>query len=213
MSNSRSKKREKLPSHVKMVLFCTSYIPLFSIIMMKQLFENSEYLHFSGFTSDALNVFISNFAVTTILAFLCTYGLIGIIAFVINMRNASKVSGHQYTIKHVQNKNTESIGYIATYLVPFMFQGFSSAFEIYSFFLLLTVMYIIYTHSTLIVVNPILNLKYSLYDIQFIDEKSGRELEGTFIIDSHYAQAGDLIIAKDLGSNLFYAIIDGEENE
>jgi hypothetical protein len=180
---------------------------------MKQLFENTNYMHWGGLNKTALKIFIARFSVATILGCLCAYGLLGISLFIGNMRKASEISGHQFKIKRVQNKNTESIGYIATYLVPFMFQGFSTAFEILSFFLLLLVMYIIYTHSTLIIVNPILSLKYSLYDIQFEDDKSGQERDGTFIIDSHYAQAGDSIIAKNLGSNLYYAIIRGEEDE
>jgi len=213
MNSKKAYNREKLPGMLRFALFCTSYIPLFILIVIKQLFGNIEYLHFGGLNFAAVSVFFSKYFVAFILISLTVYGGFGVIIFLIGMRTITKDNGHRFRVKKVHNKNTESVGYIATYLVPFMFQSLSTLYEIISFFILFGVIYTIYTHSTLIIVNPILNIKYSLYDICYVDEKSGQEKEGTFIIDSHYVEIGDVLKSKKIGVNLYYAIMAGEDNE
>lgn len=213
MNRRNKNNREKLPGTLRLALFCTSYIPLFLLIVMKQLFENIEYLHFGGLNKVAASLFFSKFLVAFILTALTIYGGFGVVVFLRGMRTITKDNGYRFIVKNVHNKNTESIGYIATYLVPFMFQAFSTSYEIISFFILLGVIYTIYTHSTLIVVNPILNIKYSLYDVCYFDEKAGCQKEGTFIIDSHYVESGDVLKSKSIGSNLYYAIMEGENDE
>ncbi len=213
MNKSKMSSREKLPGSLRLALFCTSYIPLFVLIVMKQLFENADFLNFGGFNRFALSLFFHKFFIATTLLFLSVYGALGIVLFLKGMKKTTEDNGFNFIVKTVHNKNTESIGYIATYLVLFMFQSFSTAYEIISFYILLGVIYTIYTHSTLIVVNPIMNLKYSLYDVCYIDEKSGKEKEGTFIIDSHYVESGDLLKSKSIGSNLYYGILEGESDE
>lgn len=205
--------REKLPGTLRLALFFTSYIPLFFLIILKQVLENLDYLHFGGFGREAVLMFLGKFFVAFVLFLFSLYGALGILAFTRGMKSLAVNNGFPFLVKKVHNKNTESIGYIATYLVPFMFQAFSSPFEVVSFFVLLSVIYTIYTHSTLIVVNPILNLRYSLYDIEYRDEKADVEKEGTFIVDCHYVEAGDRILAKSIGSNLYFAIIDGGNDE
>ena len=213
MNNKKKYNREKLPGTLRFALFCTSYIPLFILIVIKQLFENIEYLHFGGLNLSALSVFFRKYLVASILIALTVYGGFGVVIFLKGMREITKDNGYCFIVENIHNKNTESIGYIATYLVPFMFQAFSTAYEIISFFILLGVIYTIYSHSTLIVVNPILNIKYSLYDVRYQDGKSGIVKEGSFIIDSHYVEIGDVLKSKRIGSNLYYAIMEGENDE
>lgn len=205
------KQREKLPTALKLSLFCTSYAPLFSIIIFKQMLENANYLSYGGVNVAAITALITKFGVSIILFGLIFFGAIGIFIFVANMKTLTESNGHRFIVKKVQNKNNESIGYVATYLVPFMFQTFSSPFEIISFAVLLLVVYIIYTHSTLIIVNPLLNIKYSLFDIEYVNAKSGEEAQATFIADCHYVEKGDVLISKSLGSNLYFSIVEDND--
>lgn len=204
----KHKQREKLPAALKLSLFCTSYAPLFAIIVIKQLLENADYLSFGGINMPAITNFVQKFGVSITLSVLIIFGLGGMYMFVSNMKELTENNGHKFVVRKIQNKNNESIGYVATYLVPFMFQSFSSPFEIMSFSVLLIVVYIIYTHSTLIIVNPLLNLKYSLFDIEFTDLKSGEDAQATFIADCHYVEKGDVLISKSLGSNLYFSILE-----
>lgn len=213
MNTMNVKRHDKLPGALKLSLFCTSYLPLFIIIILKQITMSIEYLHWGGFSLSAISVFVSKFLVTFILLFLSLFGILGIIMFLKGMKKMTKNSGNEFIVLKVQNKNNESIGYIATYLFPFMFQSFSSIFEICSFFMLLIVVFIIYTHSTLLVVNPVLSIKYSLYDIDYSDKKAGENRQGTFIINCHYIENGDKIVAKSLGNNLFYSELKENQDE
>jgi len=129
------------------------------------------------------------------------------------MKTSTKNNGNDFIIESVQNKNSESIGYIATYLFPFLFQSYSSFDEIICFLVLIFVIYIIYTHSTMIVVNPVLNTIYSLYDIIYIDAKSKKRMQGTFIIDCPFVEKGDTIRSKKLGANLYFGILKEQEDE
>ena len=57
--------------------------------------------------------------------FLCLIGLIGSI-ILLNKVRKDAVNGDNVIVERVNNRNSESIGYIATYIVPFLFQDFNS---------------------------------------------------------------------------------------
>jgi len=209
-------RRSRLPVTLQFTLFVSSYIPLFVIIMCKQTSINFEYLHFGGISTESIQLCVTKFGISGMLLLVSVFGAIGLIFFKKSMKIAAVENGYDFRVDKIHNKNNESIGYIATYLVPFVFQSFSGAFEIISFVLLMSVMYVIYIHSTLIVVNPVLNLlSYSLYDIEYTDIKSKQQnsLTGTFIVDSHYLEQNDIITVKSLGMNLYYAVLKGEGYE
>jgi hypothetical protein len=209
-----SKNREKLPTSVKLSLFISSYFPLFLIIILRQIEYNINFLVFGGINLPAIKLLLSKFGISIILCLVSFFGLIGLYFFMRNTKQLSKDNGYELVVNNVQNKNTESIGYIATYLLPFVFQTYSSLFDVLQMFLLLSVMYIIYTHSTLIIVNPLLNLKYSLYEIEYYNIKSPDvKRNGIFIVDCHYLERYDILLVKKLSNNLFYGIITEDENE
>jgi hypothetical protein len=206
-------KRDKLPTPIKLSLFISSYSPLFVIIILKQIDQNTDYLSFGGISLVAIKLLFTKFGISIILIITSFAGITGLISFVKNMKDITKNNGDDFVVTKIENKNTESIGYIATYLLPFVFQKYSSLFEILEVFILLVIMYIIYTHSTLIVVNPVLNIKYSLYNIEYHNDKSPEiTREGIFIVDCHYLERGDVLMAKKLNANLFYGIIKEDSN-
>lgn len=208
------KHREKLPITVKLSLFISSYIPLFLIVILRQVEQNFSYLNFGGINYQALKLFLSKFGVSTFLACISIYGLIGLCFFIKNMSKLTEDNGHKLGINRIQNKNAESIGYVATYLLPFVFQTYSSVFDVLQIIILLSVMYIIYTHSNLIVVNPLLNLWYSLYEIEYYNVKAPEiKQNGIFIINCHYLEKNDVLYAKKITNTyLFYGRIK-ETNE
>jgi len=206
MANSRN--REKLPTSVKLSLFISSYFPLFLIIIIRQIEQNINFLVFGGINLHAIKLLLSKFGITIILSFILLFGLIGIYIFINNMKKLVQNNYYELVAVKIQNKNTESIGYIATYLLPFVFQTYTTLLDIIQVILLLSVMYVIYSHSTLIVVNPLLNLKYSLYEIEYYNTKSPEVIRnGIFIIDCHYLENGDTIKAKDMNRKVFFGYL------
>jgi formate hydrogenlyase subunit 3/multisubunit Na+/H+ antiporter MnhD subunit len=207
------KRGDKLPALVKLSLFISSYSPLFIIIILKQVDQNKEYLSFGGVNCISIKLLFTKFGISIFLTIASIIGLAGLYFFIKNMKKITEDNGDSFVITRIENKNTESMGYVATYLLPFVFQDYSSLFEIIEVFLLLTVMYIIYTHSTLIVVNPVLNvLRYSLYNIEYYNNKSTNKStetirDGIFIVNCHYLEKEDTLLAKKLKANLFYGII------
>jgi|TergutMp193P3_1026864.scaffolds.fasta_scaffold45819_3 hypothetical protein len=202
------KVREKLPTSVKLSLFISSYFPLFLIIILRQIEQNMSFLSFGGINLPAFKLLLSKFGISIILSLASIFGLIGLYSFMKNMKDLTRDNGHEFVVAKIQNKNTESIGYVATYLLPFVFQTYSSLFDIFQMILLLSVMYIIYTHSNLIVVNPLINFKYSLYEIEYYNIKSPDvKRNGIFIINCHYLEKDDNLFARKLNANLFYGII------
>jgi hypothetical protein len=207
--------REKLPINVKLSMFISSYFPLFLIIILRQIEQNIDYLVFDGINPTAIKLFFLKFGISIILCFASFYGLFGLYLFIKNIKEDTKNNGNELVVNIIQNKNAESIGYIAAYLLPFIFQNYSSLFDILQLILLLSVMYIIYSHSNLIVVNPLLNLKYSLYEIEYYNRKSPEvKRNGIFIVNCHYLEKNDIILAKKFkNTNLFYGLITEDENE
>jgi hypothetical protein len=205
--------REKLPFSVKLSMFISSYFPLFLIIILRQIEQNIDYFAFGGINPRAIKLFFLKFGISIILCFVSLYGLLGLYLFIRNMNETTKNNGHELVVNMIQNKNTESIGYIAAYLLPFVFQSYSSLFDILQLILILSVMYIIYSHSNLIVVNPLLNLKYSLYEIEYYNKKSSEvKRNGIFIANCHYLEKDDILLAKKFrNTNLFYGIITEDE--
>lgn len=147
-------------------LFVTSYLPLFLIVIAKQIYINWNYLNWGGWKSDALICFVSNFGMACFLSIVSISGIIG--AFVL-LRNLKKniENGNIVVVKKINNRNSEAIGYIATYIVPFIASDFTSLFECTVFIVMLLLIYVIYTNSNLLLINPILNIKYSLIEIEY----------------------------------------------
>jgi hypothetical protein len=175
---------------------------------MRQIEQNSTYLVWGGINFPAIKLFVSKFGISTTLGVASLCGLMGLHFFVKNIKRLTMDNGHEIVVDKIQNKNAESLGYIATYLLPFVFQTYSSWVDIAQLFLLLFVMYIIYTHSTLIIVNPILNIWYSLYDIEYHNIKSHDvKRNGIFIVNFHNLEKDDCLSVKRLKSNLFYGIL------
>lgn len=147
-------------------LFITSYIPLFAIVIVKQLKDGWDYLHWGGWNCKAIECFFSHFGMSVFLSILCLVGIFGVIVLFNNLkRNLS--NGITATVTKISNRNSEAIGYIATYIVPFLASDFSTWFECGIFMVVMTLIYAIYTNSNMILINPLLSIRYSLLEIEY----------------------------------------------
>lgn len=184
-------------------LFVTSYLPLFVLIVFRQVSENFEFLSYGGFSLTSIHVFATKFGLSFILILISIIGLFGYWKTLGNIEEVAK-NGRPVKVKNVINKNSEAIGYIATYIIPFLFQSFSGWYECFSVLFLLAIIYRIYINSSLLLINPILSFKFSIYEIAYLD--GDKEKSGLVISRDKYLQDEADIKIYEIGHKLFFAI-------
>ena len=187
----------------KVALFITSYMPLFFLIIVKQLTENYEYLHFGGLNQEALSCFLSKFSISCLLLLCTLFGICGCVILFNNLKtNVS--NGYRVNVIDVNNRNGEAMGYIATYIIPFAFQGFNTGYEMFSIIFILMIVYCIYANSNMILINPILHLfRYSIFDIRY--EYGGEQYSGLVIIKAPIIDENSDLKIYRIGFKLYFA--------
>lgn len=207
-------RRNRLRRGARLSLFCTSYTPLFALMIVRLIGKNWGVYRFGGWNPEALLLYARQYGFSTALAVPIVFGLIGTRLFISGVGESATTNGHPVTIRDVENKNAYAIGYIGTYIIPFLFQDYSSFVEILSIAFLLTVIYFIYINSNLLIINPVLNIWYSLYQVTFIDTLGGIEKKGLIITKEKYLKEGDKLLFKDIGPKLYFAVAEKEgEND
>lgn len=108
------------------------------------------------------------------------------------------------TIIEVNNRNSESIGYVATYIIPFVFQSFSSLYEVFAIFFIFAIIYSIYVNSNMLLINPVLNIfHYSIFEIRY--KFKDTEKTGFVIVYNPVIEEDTTIKIYQIGFKLFYA--------
>lgn len=201
--NRDGKNINRLHGLAQFTLFVTSYLPLFALIMLRQVSENCNYLNWAGFTSDGLKLFLSKFGLTTVLLIISVIGMFGYIKTIGNIQEVAK-NGYPVIVTDVKNKNSEAIGYIATYIIPFLFQSFNGWYECVSVLFLLSVIYKIYINSSLLLINPVLSFKYAIYEIEYMENDKTKN--GLIISSDKYMQDDARIKIYEIGHKLYFSI-------
>lgn len=197
-----------LHSIAQFALFVTSYFPLFALIIIRQVSENSEFLNYGDFNWTSIKVFLSKFGLSAILSVVSVIGFWGYWNTLGNIEEVAE-NGRPVKIKDVKNKNSEAIGYIATYIIPFLFQDFSDWYECVSIIFLLGIIYRIYINSSLLLINPILSFRFSIYEIEYKDGE--KEKNGLVISRDKYLQDEADVKIYEIGHKLYFAINNSEE--
>ena len=187
----------------ELVLFITSYTPLFILIVLKQISENVTYLNWGGINRESINLFIEKFGFSFSLITISIFSLIGC-RFLFSNFQKNINNGEIVILTDVRNRNSESIGYIATYIIPFIFQCFNTRYEIFAFTFLMIIIYRIYVNSNLLLINPILSFKYSIFEIEYIEQR-GKKRNGLIIIEDKYILEDTMINIYPIGYKLFFA--------
>lgn len=191
-------------------LYVTSYIPLFLIVTMKQIRENREFLYWSGINKDSFCCFFSKFGMSCLLGVLSVVGVIGIFVLIHNLK-ANLHNGRVVTVVKISNRNSEAIGYIATYIVPFMASDLSSLFECGIFLIVMGLIYMIYTNSNMILINPLLNIWFSLLEVEYmiVGDKTDEMHDALIITDTKDFKEKVNYDIYQIGFKLYY----GKERE
>ncbi|MCP4570472.1 MAG: hypothetical protein GY841_23050 [FCB group bacterium] len=127
----------------KIALFLTSYIPLMIIISIQ-----------CNFKPLYLNV---------IIATLAGFSILIVALFFIFSR---KISAVDLPVTSVANKDADALGYIVTYLVPYLGMELADTRNLISVAIVILTLMAIYVNSNMIFVNPVVNLMgYHIFEI------------------------------------------------
>jgi hypothetical protein len=202
MYENSSNKANNLQGIAQFVLFITSYIPLFVLVVLKQIFDNYDFLCWGGFHWNTILLGIEKFGLSIALTIIALFGFWG---YRVTFANLEKVAtnGDNVTVSNVNNKNSESVGYIATYIIPFLFQGFNNWYELLAFAFMMIIIYRIYINSNLILINPVLSFKYSIYEIEY-QQQNGKIKNCLVISKNRYLEEDSEIKIYEIGFKLFY---------
>lgn len=193
--------KTKLNNVAIFVLFVTSYIPLFGLLILRQIKQNIDYLNFGGICQESIFLAFKKFGLCGSLFLVAILGYIGL-KFLLTNLNTKKSNGELVKIVEVENKNSESISYISTYIVPFIFQDTNNVFDLASILIVLIIIFFIYTKSNMIVINPILSITHTLYQIEY--NKKNQTKKALLITKEENLENGQEIKVNLITKNIYY---------
>lgn len=194
-------KKVKLNNIAIFVLFITSYIPLLGLLILRQIKQNIDYLNFGGISQESIFLAFRKFGLSGFLLLVAVFGYIGL-KFLLTNLDTKKSNGELVKIVDVENKNNESISYISTYIVPFIFQDTNNFFDIISIFIVLIIIFFIYTKSNMIVINPILSITHTLFQIDY--NKKNQTKKALLITKEEDLESGQEIKINLITKNIYY---------
>lgn len=195
----------KLHLGASVSLFIVSYLPLFFIMCFVQLYTYRSYLNWKGISVESLTIFFKYFGAVSVIGVLSLFGIVGLTIFLKNIKRRCATSGRTVRVIDIENKNNESISYLFTYIIPFVFQDLSTLTNVIPIAILLTVTALIYINSSMILINPTISINYTLYQVTYLDLESDKKRTGMVLTKSKYLEEDDLLDVEDVGPKLFYA--------
>lgn len=185
-------------------LFATSYTPLFVLIIFRQLSNNIPSFDWTERGWQFITSVIMQFGLSAILAITIIGGLFGILISLHNIKERATNNARTVKISDANNRSGEAISYIGTYILPFVFEDYNDWFGTIAMIFLLFVIYRIYINSSLLLINPLLNMRYALYDITFTEDTESRS--GMLITKNQQLDNGDEVRIYNLGKKLFFGV-------
>jgi len=155
-----------LKTKYKILMFLSSYTPLFAILFLKvlsQIYESVETFN----KSEALDYIYSN---TTVIVVICAILLLiivpNVILGLILRYTKSTTNPKQLKIHSVKKMNHIYMEYLISYIIPFLSFDFNNMFDMFALLFLLSTICIIYINSDLLYVNIVFNVcRYNLFKV------------------------------------------------
>ena len=184
-----------------LVLFLSSYAPLFLLLAIRQFVPNIEYLVWGGLHLNAFVNMIKFFGVSIICFCLALFGILGTYLTFRNLDDKIE-NGNNVKITEISSMNDEPLAYVATYIIPIMFNDYSNITDNITILCIFYIVYKLYIRSKLILVNPILSMKYSIFNIKYNDGKVSRQ--GILISKDNFIEEDDMVKLYNVGYQLYY---------
>jgi len=204
----------QLRTGFKILLFFSAYTPLFVLLLLKLGSQISQWFQKLPADNSVQPFFYIFPTATESLAFIVLIGVISIPNIVLwgVLRDAKKTKNPlQIEINQIKDMNHIYIGYLMSYVIPFLSFNFVDLFDILSIILLLALVCFIYINSNLLYVNVIFSISgYSLFKI--IDSEKN---EFRLITENKNLLAGNIISISPVSdeSENFFLEVKGGEND
>lgn len=184
-----------------LMLFLSSYIPLFGIIALRQIISNFDYLNWAGFSCSGIMLFVTHFGIASLCMVFIIVGSIGTY-FVFELIKSDAPNGNNSKIIEVTSMNDEALGYLATYVIPLLYQDYSNLMDFCTMIVIFVIIYKLYVNSKLLLVNPMISFKYSIYSIKYHDGDIQRQ--AMLISPDKNILENDTVKLYNIGYQLFY---------
>jgi len=163
------------------LLFASSYSPLFVILVVQ-----------------------SDFQPLSLSIALILVAAVSVLALAVFVSSAKRHEPHYVTANEVTPRGSESVSYIVTYLIPFLGVDLADTSDLVSLFVLVVVIGVLYLHSNLIYMNPILNVfGYHLFEVT-----SDARKPSMLLARRPYVRPGDRLYVVSLGDYVLLERID-----
>jgi len=155
-----------LKNKYKILLFLSSYTPLFLILFLKAISQAIEIYQ----KIEQINIFEYLASNIILISVISTIILLTIIPNIILVRILNDImsttNSKQLRVHSVQKMNHIYMEYLVSYIIPFLSFDFSNIFDVLALMLLLLTICVIYINSDLLYINIIFNIRgYNLYSV------------------------------------------------
>lgn len=150
-------------NNTKIILTLFAYLPLFAVVAIR----NLDFLH--NIIFNYINVEISKIKlfIAVIVFFVVLYFIFKHLVKKI-IDKLEYLAPREIEVKIKSEKNTEMLGFLLTYIVPFCITFENGLYDLFAFCLLFTLILYAYVKSSLFCINPLLNYSfgYNIYEIE-----------------------------------------------
>lgn len=163
-----------ISNNAKLVLTLFAYLPLFFVIairnldFVKRLFGENSALSIELYGKDlAINIDIFNlFLIELLLFFILFHVFKHIVKTILN--EIEKLAPREIEVQIKSEKNTEMLGLLLTYIVPFCITFENGLYDLFAFCILIFLLLYVYIDTSLFCINPLLNFcfGYNIYKIE-----------------------------------------------
>lgn len=186
-------------------MFCLSYLPLFLLVSLRIIFTKYNKFSHAELSCSSIKTFLIEYGFIAVLILLSVYSIIGTYLTFKNI-NSNLSNADPIIVNSIEPKNEESLSYLATYVIPLVSSEKFGIYEYILFGVLFIMYYKLYSSSSMILINPVLNIKYGLFSIEYsttqrLDEKR----KALIIIKQKWIDEGEKIYITKLSHRLYYA--------
>ena len=159
----------QLRTGFKILLFFSAYTPLFVLLLLKLCSQISQWFQKLPSDNPIQPIFFLFPSMTELIVFLALVAIIilpNVVLWIIISETRKTNNPLPVKISQIKEMNHIYIGYLMSYVIPFLSFNFTDLFDIAAIFLLLALVCFIYINSNLLYVNVMLSIfRYNLFKI------------------------------------------------
>jgi len=152
-----------ISKNAKMVLTLFAYLPLFAVITIRNLGLLHD-IFLSYINLDFPKIYL--FLIVLIIFIFIYYTFKSLVGSIFT--KVETLAPRDIEVQIKSDKNTEMLGFLLTYIVPFCITFENGFYDLFAFFVLFVMIVYVYIETSLFCVNPLLNFTfgYNIYEIE-----------------------------------------------